>query len=189
MKGAAGVTIDLGGAVALVTGSSSLKAAAHLNGPNPLDNRVMKRTITAVAVIVFGLWSAPAASQAKDPAPEDPSKTVEVAERRLIERFQLFPTGPEQSCCEISGRALSEPKRLLHQPGDPDSLFTTGSPTPQGKLHLQAAVEVNEVVLRALAPDLRVDPSDTRFRSAGDYRALDATGRPYQFRLGAKFVW
>jgi hypothetical protein len=149
----------------------------------------MKRPITAVGVIVFGLWSAPSASQAVDPAMDDLAKTVDAANQNLIDRFQLFPTGPKQPCCEFSGRALSEPKRLLHQPGDPDSLFTTGSPTPQGKLRLQAAVEVNEVILRALAPDLRVDPSDTRFRSAGDYRALDATGRPYQFRLGAKLVW
>lgn len=112
-----------------------------------------------------------------------------MANQRLIERFQLFPADKKRECCELAGRAFSEPKRLLHQPGDPDSLFTIGSPTPHGELRLQAAVEVNDVVLRALAPDLRVDPSDTRFRPAGDYRALDATGRPYQFRLGAKLVW
>jgi hypothetical protein len=149
----------------------------------------MKRPIAAVGVIVFGLSAAPSEAQAPDPETKDDSKTVEVAKQRLIERFQLFPTGQKRSCCEVSGRTLSEPKRLLHQPGDPDSLFTIGSPTPQGELRFQAAVEINEVVLRALAPDLRVDPTDTRFRSAGDYRALDATGRPYQFRLGAKFVW
>lgn len=149
----------------------------------------MKLPVTAVGVIVLGLWCAPSASQAVDPAKDDPAKTVEAANQNLIDRFHLFPTGPMRSCCDLSGRDLSEPKRLFHQPGDPDSLFTTGSPTPQGKLRLQAAVEVNDVVLRALAPDLRVDPTDTRFRPAGDYRALDAAGRPYQFRLGAKLVW
>ena len=109
--------------------------------------------------------------------------------QRLIERFRLFPPLTQRPCCEIPGATFYEPRRLLHQPGDPDSLFTFGSSTPQGELRLQAAVEVNEVILRALAPDLRVDPADTRSRAAGDYRALDATGRPYQLRLGAKLVW
>jgi hypothetical protein len=152
----------------------------------------MKLPIAAFGAIVLGLVAAPSRAQvapaAEAAAPDAPS-AVNAAAKRLIERFRLFPGLAAQSCCELSGRALSEHKRLLHQPGDPDSLFTLGSPTPQGELRVQAAVEVNEVVLRALAPDLRVDPSDTRFRSAGDYRALDATGRPYQLRLGAKLVW
>ncbi len=149
----------------------------------------MRSRITAVGVIVLGLSSRPSAAQAPASAPEGEPGAAEQAKRNLIRRFHLFPADASRSCCDVSARALSGPTRLLHQPGDPDSLFTLGSPTPHGELRVQAAVEINDVVLRALAPDLRVDPTDTRTRPAGDYRALDATGRPYQFRLGAKLVW
>ncbi len=115
------------------------------------------------------------------------------AARRLaapaVAAFRLFgidapPTAPPPD-------AGVEPAevRLLHQPGDPDSLFTLGAPTPHGEFHLHLAVELNDVILRAIAPDGRVDPRDTRPRAQGDFRALDERGRPYQLRLGARLVW
>src|SRR5437899_10883169 len=104
----------------------------------------------------------------------------------LIERFRLFP---ELALVRLPFSPQASATRAFHQQGDPDSLFTFGDATPDGEVRLKAAFEVNDVVLRAIAPDLRVDPSDTRPRAAGDYRALDARGRPYQLRLGARLVW
>jgi hypothetical protein len=118
------------------------------------------------------------------PAPEPPP-----IPRMLIERFHLFPQLAARPAPLSLPGAIDERPRLLHQTGDPDSLFTLGGPTPDGEVRLKAAFEVNDVVLRAIAPDLRIDPSDTRPRAAGDYRALDAAGRPYQLRLGARLVW
>ena len=103
-----------------------------------------------------------------------------------IERFRLFP---ETVARRIVVGPTHVETRPFHEAGDPDSLFTFGKATPDGELRLKAAFEVNDVVLRAIAPDLRVDPGDTRPRAAGDYRALDARGRPYQLRLGARLVW
>jgi hypothetical protein len=85
---------------------------------------------------------------------------------------------------------LTESTRLFHEAGDPDSLFTFfGSGGKHGELRLRAALELNDIVLRAMTPDPRMDRSDTRPRAAGDFRALDAAGRPYQLRLGARLVW
>jgi hypothetical protein len=106
-------------------------------------------------------------------------------------RFRLFeelrPAVDRNPAVAMSADPVG--RRLFHQSGDPDSLFTFGGATPQGELSLKAAFEVNDVVLRAIAPDLRIEANDTRPRAAGDYRALDATGRPYQLRLGARLVW
>jgi len=104
-------------------------------------------------------------------------------------KFHLFAGDPpETDRLSLSGVSYEE-RRLFHNPGDPDSLFTLGSPTKTGELHLRAALEVSDVVLRAITPDPLVESTDTRPRAAGDYRALDATGRPYQLRLGARLVW
>jgi len=131
---------------------------------------------------------APAAASA--PAPAAPTPAVSPALPPLIERFRLFPelALPPRPPLDLSP-AEEGSKRLLHQTGDPDSLFTFGDATPEGELRLKAAIEVNEIILKALPPDLRVDPSDTRPRSAGSFSALDARGRPYQLRLGARLVW
>jgi len=107
---------------------------------------------------------------------------------RIVARFTLFPemsVPPPRALVELEARN----ERLFHSAGDPDSLFTFGGPTPHGKLRLKAAFEVNDIVLKAIAPDLRIDPASTRPRSGGDYQALDAGGRPYQLRLGARLVW
>ena len=123
------------------------------------------------------------------PKAEVVSTTV-LTKKPFGDRFRLFPEILRPlTPSPFTGALASEDKRLFHNSGDPDSLFTFGGSTPQGDLHLTAAFEVNDVVLRSIAPDLRVDPADTRPRSPGDYRALDATGRPYQLRLGARLVW
>lgn len=106
----------------------------------------------------------------------------------LLQRFRLFSLEPLPTpVLDLSG--LPEDKRLFHQQGDPDSLFTIGEPTPGGQVRLTAAIEVNEIFLKAIPPDARVGSPDTRPRAAGSFLPLDASGRPYQLRLGARLVW
>lgn len=82
--------------------------------------------------------------------------------------------------------AAARDERLFHLTGDADSMFTLGMATNRPGPALGLALEVNDVVLKALPPDPRREESDTRPRACGDYRALDATGRPYQLRIGAR---
>jgi hypothetical protein len=106
----------------------------------------------------------------------------------LVQQFRLFPLELAPSpTLDLSG--MPEEKRLFHQQGDPDSLFTLGDPTPGGQVHLKAAIEVNELFLKAIPPDGRVGSADTRPRAAGSFLPLDLSGRPYQLRLGARLVW
>ena len=106
----------------------------------------------------------------------------------LVERFRLFSlTTLPLPVLDFSG--LPEEKRLLHQPGDPDSLFTLGDSTPGGEVHLKAAIELNEMFLKAVPPDASLGLGDTRPRAAGSFLPLDGSGRPYQLRLGARLVW
>jgi hypothetical protein len=68
-------------------------------------------------------------------------------------------------------------------------MFTLGRPSPHGEVHLLAAVEVNEIFLKAIPPNPLVSASDTRPRSPGSVLPVDSQGRPYQLRLGARLVW
>lgn len=86
-------------------------------------------------------------------------------------------------------RAGADHGSAFRLPGDPDSVFSPGGPSPSGKLKLLAAVEVNDVVLKSITPDPTIAPSDTRTRAPGSWAPLDAAGRPYQLRLGARLVW
>ncbi len=103
------------------------------------------------------------------------------------ESFRLFPGIAGAPKLDLSG--IGEEKRLFHQPGDPDSMFTLGKPSPQGEVRLMAAVEVNEIFLKAIPPDPTVSPTDTRPRAPGSFLPVDGGGRPYQLRLGARLVW
>ena len=85
--------------------------------------------------------------------------------------------------------SLPDEKRLFHQQGDPDSMFTLGDSTPGGEVHLRAAIEVNELFLKAIPPDAGLGSTDTRPRAAGSFLPFDGSGRPYQLRLGARLVW
>jgi len=106
----------------------------------------------------------------------------------LVERFRLFSlTTLPLPVLDLSG--LPEEKRLFHQSGDPDSLFTLGDSTPGGEVHLKAAIELNEMFLKAVPPDASQGFGDTRPRAAGSFLPFDRSGRPYQLRLGARLVW
>ena len=105
-----------------------------------------------------------------------------------VERFRLYPLELAPSLV-LGLSSLPDEKRLFHQQGDPDSMFTLGDSTPGGEVHLRAAIEVNELFLKAIPPDAGVASTDTRPRAAGSYLPLDGSGRPYQLRLGARLVW
>jgi hypothetical protein len=109
---------------------------------------------------------------------------------QLVQQFRLFPLELAPSLAlDLSSPNLPDEKRLLHQQGDPDSLFTLGEPTPGGEVHLKAAIEINELFLKAIPPDARLGSTDSRPRAAGSFLPLDGSGRPYQLRLGARLVW
>ncbi len=121
--------------------------------------------------------------------PGGAAQTAPAAPLRLPPRetFRLFPQIAPDPRVSLAG--ATEQRRLLHQPGDPDSLFTLGGPTPEGELHVKAAIEVNETFLKVLAPDPLVQPNDTRPRAPGSFLPFDTYSRPYQLRLGARLVW
>jgi hypothetical protein len=105
-------------------------------------------------------------------------------------RFQLFPAPPavSQQTTFIDLDGLSS-ESLVRLAGDSDSVFTLGGPAPSGQPRLRLAVEVNEALLKVLAPDPAVSPTDLRGRIGGDWKPIDAAGRPYQLRLGARLIW
>lgn len=142
-------------------------------------------------VLVLALIPA-AAAGAVEPStpPAAPIPDVPAVPPRppLVERFRLFPLALlPLPVLDLSG--LPEEKRLFHQQGDPDSLFTLGDPSSDGQVHLKAAIEVNEIFLKAVPPDASQGLGDTRPRAAGSFQPLDGSGRPYQLRLGARLVW
>lgn len=142
-------------------------------------------------VLVFALIPAASAGGAEPSTPPTapmPDAPAVPPRPPLIERFRLFSLALlPLPVLDLSG--LPEEKRLLHQQGDPDSLFTLGDPTPDGRLHLKAAIELNEIFLKAIPPDSSQGFGDTRPRAAGSFLPLDGSGRPYQLRLGARLVW
>ena len=105
--------------------------------------------------------------------------------------FRLF-AAPPALAPEAKPLTGVEPPRLenlFRLPGDPDSVFSLGGPAPSGEPRVRLAVEVNEVLLKVLAPEPNVNPSDAKARSGGDWKPLDAAGRPYQLRFGARLIW
>ncbi len=141
-----------------------------------------------LALLVAG---AAAAQEGAAPSAHEPDAARARPAPRLIlpsvETFRLFPQlEPEP---RLGLEAVSEEQRPFHQAGDPDSLFTLGAATPEGKVHLRAAIEVNEIFLKAIPPDPLVSHDDTRPRAAGSFLPVDNQGRPYQLRLGARLVW
>jgi len=142
-------------------------------------------------VLVFALIPAAAAGGAEPhtpPAAPGPSASAASPRPPLVEQFHLFSlTQVLPPVLDLSG--LPEEKRPFHQAGDPDSLFTLGDSTPEGQVHLKAAIELNEIHLKAIPPDASQVLGETRPRAAGSFLPLDASGRPYQLRLGARLVW
>ena len=155
-----------------------------------MNVRAGPSALVVLLLVTMGASAAePPASTKPLAAPESAPPPTPAPFKLLLDKlFLLFEPQPS-TLLRTPSLLPSGDVRLFHQAGDPDSLFTLGGPSPGGELRLRAAFEVNDLVLRAMAPDIRVTPGDTRQRAAGDYRALDSMGRPYQLRLGARFVW
>jgi hypothetical protein len=107
----------------------------------------------------------------------------------LVNVFKFFSDLTKLPFLPFSGK-MKPPERLhIRQAGDPDSLISPGAPTPSNEVALKPAIEINDIHLKAYAPDALLGPGDNRFRSAGAFSPLDEHGRPYQLRLGARLVW
>ncbi len=148
----------------------------------------MVKRAWVLALTLLPAVAAGGAEPSTPPAAPTPDAPVAPPRPPLVERFRFFSLSPlPLPVLDLSG--LPDEKRLFHQQGDPDSLFTLGDPTPGGQVHLKAAIEINELFLKAIPPDASVGSADTRPRAAGSFLPLDASGRPYQLRLGARLVW
>lgn len=142
-----------------------------------------------IALLFAGAFAAPGAEPfIHEPAAARPAADVPAPFRLPPrEKFRLFPQLAPDPRVDLAGGPGE--RRLFHQPGDPDSQFTLGKPSPQGEVRVLAVVDVNEIFLKAIAPDPLVSSSDTRPRAAGSFLPVDNQGRPYQLRLGARLVW
>jgi hypothetical protein len=142
-----------------------------------------------VALFLGGAAAAQERAASRGREPDAAATTPTAAPLRLppVETFRLFPQLEAEARLDAS--RLPDERRLYHQQGDPDSLFTLGRPSPQGEAHVLAAVEVNEIFLKAIPPDPLVSSTDTRPRAAGSFLPIDGQHRPYQLRLGARLVW
>ena len=139
----------------------------------------------AAFLVVMCLGSPGAGAALGSPAEEEPVKPLPPARALAVVSVHAEPGLGVPGHLGAAGTQES-PFRL---PGDSDSVLTLGGRSPSGKLSLRAAVEVNDVVLKAIPPDPAVAPTDARPRASGSWSPLDAWGRPYQLRLGARLVW
>jgi hypothetical protein len=106
---------------------------------------------------------------------------------RVATRYGLVPKlkpGP----VTLDGSVDAAGRRLLHRTGDPDSLFTLGH-MERGRVSVSAAIEVNDVKNRLIAP--QQGTGDDRPRQVGDYQAVDTVvgGTPRQLRVGARVAF
>lgn len=121
------------------------------------------------------------------PALAEPRTELRSAVAPQFRVFQDFQPGAQWQTFS-SLNAVSR-ESLVRLPGDADSVLSLGGPGPSGQPRLRIAVEVNEVAPKLLPPDPQVDASDTRSRAGGDWKPIDAIGRPYQLRVGARLIW
>lgn len=148
----------------------------------------MSRRAWVLALALIPAVSAGGAEPSAPPAARAPDTPAAAPRPPPVERFRLFSFTPlPLPALDLPGPP--EEKRLFHQSGDPDSLFTIGNATPEGQVHLRAAIELNEIFLKAIPPDGSLGLGDTRPRAAGSFLPFDTSGRPYQLRLGARLVW
>ncbi len=156
---------------------------------NPADGRRIRLVIGRHAAhgVVLSLLLSRAAFAAPGPEPSaDVRPPIAPASP-----FRLFAAPPALAPAPKPFEGVETPRleNLFRLPGDPDSVFSLGGPAPSGEPRVRLAVEVNEVLLKALAPEPNVDPNDSKARSGGDWKPLDAAGRPYQLRFGARLIW
>jgi hypothetical protein len=155
--------------------------------------------IRSVAVLVLSTLPAlpalagerPAAAPGSAPAAGlAPALSVVTAPFRLFGIVRQFFDPKTPVPLRMEPMPMPEKEKLpIRQPGDPDSVISPGGPTPSKHIALRPAFEVNDLLLKAYQPDPTVDPHDNRTRGAGAFSPLDAGGRPYQFRFGARLVW
>ena len=148
--------------------------------------RRIRAVIGRTAPLVLALLLIPLAHTGS--AQPEPVAEARPAPARQFHLFQS-PSALGASGKPLDGLAVATPEPLLRLPGDPDSVFSLGGPAPSGQPRVRIAVEVNEVVLKLLSPDPKVDSSDSRPRAGGDWKPVDSMGRPYQLRLGARLIW
>lgn len=74
----------------------------------------------------------------------------------------------------------------FHERGDSDTLFTLPA-ARAGRARVAAAIEVNDVIPRALVPWAIACVDGPR--PAGDYQPVDALGHPRQARIAARVSW
>src|SRR5450756_1879742 len=104
----------------------------------------MVKRAWVLALTLLPAVAAGGAEPSTPPAAPTPDAPVAPPRPPLVERFRFFSLTPlPLPVLDLSG--LPDEKRLFHQQGDPDSLFTLGDPTPGGQVHLQAAIEINEL--------------------------------------------
>ena len=100
-------------------------------------------------------------------------------------RSAPVPSRTETSQAAPAPVAAALPReRLLHEIGDPDSTLSVPGAKLGSSARLGLAVEVHDVVLKALTPSPLASVVEPRPK--GDFHALDATGRPYQLSVGAQ---
>lgn len=137
----------------------------------------MRRTGLALALLAL-----PALAAEAPPPPPTPAVPA-------LRSFRLFPDGSQPPPLRLDANVRAPETLRIRQPGDPDSVVSPGAPSASHEIRFLPALEINDFLLKAYTPDPTLDPHDNRFRAAGAYSPLDASGRPYQFRLGARLVW
>lgn len=106
---------------------------------------------------------------------------------RVAETYGLVPRfdpGP----VTFGGRMEPDGRRILHEAGDPDSLFSLGG-TEAGRFRVGAAIEINDVIPRLVAPEPESARAGDRPRVTGNYQSVDRLGNPRQLRVGARLKW
>ncbi|MFI5181703.1 MAG: hypothetical protein ACHQPI_09955 [Thermoanaerobaculia bacterium] len=138
---------------------------------------MLPRTGLALLLLALPALAADAPPPSPTPAPT------------LLGSFRLFPDLWSPPPIRIEGGVHPSETLRIRQPGDPDSVISPGAQGLSHQIRLLPALEINDILLKAYAPDPTLEPNDNRLRAAGAFSPLDKNGRPYQLRLGARLVW
>ncbi len=115
----------------------------------------------------------------------DAPRTEPAVSGPSLQLFRLFPDLSSPPPVRVEGGVHPAESLRIRQPGDPDSVVSPGAPGLSHEIKFLPAFEINDILLKAYAPDPTLAPGDNRLRAAGAFSPLDRGGRPYQFRLGA----